>query len=331
MNQYHLLTEAEIDAKKNELLSQLSDEDLAMIVGELDEAEDGRFGFDPLKRSQPTQNKPVTSPAVKQEPKPQPKKVEPARKAEIKQTVDQLKPKEKAALVKAAKAELKKREASPKDVKPAQPGTLKKVVKNLALAAVAATVIGGMFSGGNDAPSGADSTPQATAVAQADQQAAPVTNWKKQKYAGDGIDSSEKNLYYVTSKNSVDLGFPYRTTTMDLNIRMLPNGKLDPNGGIYLTSKGQFYHPYSSSYSDGYDGKFKIKIDDNPVEEIQYINANDASSGVAFVKFDDRLLKKLAGSKTVKIKIQYFQGGEQVFTFDTSGLENALNNKQSEK
>jgi hypothetical protein len=118
---------------------------------------------------------------------------------------------------------------------------------------------------------------------------------------------------------------------MKLNVRVLDNGKLDPNGGIYLTSKGQFYHPYSSSYSDGYDGKFKIKIDDNPAEDIQYINSNDASSGIAFVKFDDRLLKKLVGSKTVKIKIQYFQGGEQVFTFNTSGLGEVLNNKQAEK
>ena len=39
MNRFHFLSEAELDVKKNELLSQLSDEDLAMIVGELDEAE----------------------------------------------------------------------------------------------------------------------------------------------------------------------------------------------------------------------------------------------------------------------------------------------------
>ena len=120
MNRFHFLSEAELDVKKNELLSQLSDEDLAMIVGELDEAEGGRFAFDPLKRQPAAQRQPVqqqpkpaskpqvqSKPQTKQEPKTQPKKVEPARKAEIKQTVDQLKPKEKTALVKAAKAELK--------------------------------------------------------------------------------------------------------------------------------------------------------------------------------------------------------------------------------
>jgi hypothetical protein len=166
MNRFHFLSEAEIDAKKNELLSQLSDEDLAMIVGELDEAEGGRFGFDPLKKQPAQQAKPQPTQQVKPaQPKPQPKKVEPVRKAEIKQTVDQLKPKEKTALVKAAKAELKKRETAPKDVKPAQPGTLKKVVRNLALAALAATVIGGMF-GGNDAPSSADTNQQAQQVQQ---------------------------------------------------------------------------------------------------------------------------------------------------------------------
>lgn len=178
MNRFHFLSEAELDVKKNELLSQLSDEDLAMIVGELDEAEGGRFAFDPLKRQPAAQRQPVqqqpkpaskpqvqSKPQTKQEPKTQPKKVEPARKAEIKQTVDQLKPKEKTALVKAAKAELKKRETAPKDVKPAQPGTLKKVVRNLALAALAATVIGSMF-GGDDKPSNTDLTQQPAAVSQ---------------------------------------------------------------------------------------------------------------------------------------------------------------------
>lgn len=170
MNQYQLLTEAEISATTNKLLALLSDEDLEAIVAELSEAPDnsdmraGRFGFNPLKAVPATKTKPHDKP--KQAPAPAPKKSEPARKAEIKQTVSELKPKEKSALVQTVKAELKKREASPKEVKPAQPGKLKKVVKNLALAAVAATVISGMFGGGNDAPSGTDSSASTQQVQQ---------------------------------------------------------------------------------------------------------------------------------------------------------------------
>jgi hypothetical protein len=246
MRSYHLLTEAELSAEQQKLLSLLSDEDLESIVGELDEAEGGRFAYDPLKR--PTS---APQPTKQTQPKPQPK-ADPVRKAEIKQTVDTLKPKEKSALVKAAKAELKQRETKPKEVKPAQPGTLKKVVKNLALAALAATVIGGIFGGGDNAPSGADVAQQPAAVTQQAQQSE-----EKKIKAENGI----KWLLHVTN-NSQTPNYDIKTPNKLFKNNKIKSINIDSSGtgtvvGLVdgkneLTIKLDKYKIQTATYSEDY-------------------------------------------------------------------------------
>lgn len=251
MNKYHFLTEAELDSAQKSLLSQLSDEDLEAIVSELGEAEGGRFAYDPLKRSttqQPQQPKPI-SPQAKQQPKPQQPKVEPARKAEIKKTVSELKPKEKSALVKAAKAELKQRETKPKEVNPAQAGTLKKVVKNLALAALAATVIGGMVGGGDNTSSDADVAPRPAVTTQQVQDQGVV---KPFKYT-DGAtyytlsakpSSKDSNVIIYLGKRDGKSGVSYAIYAVDLNsgmgVNIAPGVKTDFESYEYDDAKKEF-------------------------------------------------------------------------------------------
>jgi hypothetical protein len=109
---------------------------------------------------------------------------------------------------------------------------------------------------------------------------------------------------------------------MKLHIR-LANGKIDPKGGIFITSKGQFHS--EGGYSDPI---LKIKIDNGPVETIGYSSSNDASSGIAFLSGNDdysnKLLNRIANGKQIKLQIGYFQNGSQVFTFNTDGLQSAL-------
>jgi len=146
--------------------------------------------------------------------------------------------------------------------------------------------------------------------------------WKTQSLGSTDIDGPEKQLFTLSSENTIELDFPYGKTDMKLHIR-LANGTIDPNGGIFITSKGQYHS------EGGYrDPILKIKIDNGPVETISYSSSNDASTGIAFLGGDDesnnKLLNRIANSKQIKLQIGYFQNGSQVFTFHTDGLQSAL-------
>jgi hypothetical protein len=147
-------------------------------------------------------------------------------------------------------------------------------------------------------------------------------NWKTQSLGVTDIDGPEKQIFTLDSDNSVELDFPYGKSNMKLYIR-LANGKIDPNGGIFITSKGQFHS------EGGYrDKTLKIKIDNGPVETIGYSSPSDASTGIAFLsgsdEYSNELLSRIAKSKQIKIQIGYFQNGSKVLTFNTDGLQSAL-------
>ena len=146
--------------------------------------------------------------------------------------------------------------------------------------------------------------------------------WKTQSLGATDIDGPEKQIFTLESENTIKLDFPYGNTNMKLHVR-LANGKIDPAGGIFITSKGQYHS------EGGYrDPILKIKIDNGPVETIGYSSSNDASSGIAFLSGNDdysnKLLNRIANSKQIKLQIGYFQNGSQVFTFNTDGLQSAL-------
>jgi hypothetical protein len=146
--------------------------------------------------------------------------------------------------------------------------------------------------------------------------------WKTQSLGVTDIDGPEKQIFTLESENTIKLDFPYGNTNMKLHIR-LANGKIDPKGGIFITSKGQFHS--EGGYSDPI---LKIKIDNGPVETVGYTSPSDSSSGIAFLSgnedYENKLLNRIATSKQIKIQIGYFQNGSQVFTFSTDGLQAAL-------
>ena len=146
--------------------------------------------------------------------------------------------------------------------------------------------------------------------------------WKTKSLGSTDIDGPEKQIFTLDSENNVKLSFPYGDTNMKLHIRIV-NGKIDPDGGIFITSKGQFHS------EGGYSNPIlKIKIDNSPVETVGYTSPSDSSSGIAFLSgnedYENKLLNRIANSKQIKIQIGYFQNGSQVFTFSTDGLQAAL-------
>ena len=146
--------------------------------------------------------------------------------------------------------------------------------------------------------------------------------WKTKSLGATDIDGPEKQIFTLESENTIKLDFPYGNTNMKLHIRIV-NGKIDPDGGIFITSKGQFHS------EGGYRNPIlKIKIDNSPAETVGYTSPSDSSSGIAFLSgnedYENKLLNRIANSKQIKIQIGYFQNGSQIFTFSTDGLQAAL-------
>ena len=138
--------------------------------------------------------------------------------------------------------------------------------------------------------------------------------WKTSSVQGSDIDSPRRQVYSLSSNNTEDLGFPYGKTQLTLHIRV-ENGKLDTNGGIFVTSAGQFY--------DSEDRALLMKFDNEPTVKYGYSKSRSGSGGIAFIYSDNRydLAKKIESSQKLKIQISYFQRGNETFEFDTAGLK----------
>ena len=163
-----------------------------------------------------------------------------------------------------------------------------------------------------------------TGIKKLDKDPVVTGKWKTSVVTGADIDGPQRQLYSIESNNVVDLDFPYGKTKLKLHIRMV-NGKLDPNGGVFVTSSGQFH---SGDYSADTDGTLKYKIDSTPVKQVGYQSSKSASSGIGFINNPETILKEIVNGKTMKIQMSYFQQGDKVFDFDIAGLENVIKVKK---
>lgn len=144
----------------------------------------------------------------------------------------------------------------------------------------------------------------------------PMGKWKSSTVRGSDIDSPGRQVYSLESNNTVDLGFPYGKTKMILHVR-LENGKIDKNGGIFITSAGQFY---DSNDSDIRGGTLRYKIDSAPTKRAGYTSSASGSTGTAFFTDEEQVLQDIKSGKIMKIQISYFQKGKEIFEFDIAGL-----------
>jgi hypothetical protein len=163
-----------------------------------------------------------------------------------------------------------------------------------------------------------------TRIKKLDKDPVVTGKWKTSVVRGAEIDGPQRQLYSIDSNNVVDLGFPYGKTKLTLYIRMV-NGKLDPNGGVFVTSSGQFH---SGDRPDNADGTLKYKIDSTPVKQVGYQSPKDASTGYGFINNPETILKEIVNGKTMKMQISYFQKGDEIFDFDIAGLENVIKVKK---
>ncbi|SKB59133.1 hypothetical protein [Sphingopyxis flava] len=146
---------------------------------------------------------------------------------------------------------------------------------------------------------------EAAAAARADE-----SNWDYSE-STDEMRGTTTKFARVVSANEVDLDFPYGVVNGYLTVRQQ---KKDGLSIIFSVDKGQIL---CHSFSDGY---VSVKFDDQPIRRFSCTGASDGSSDLAFILNERSFLASLKKSKKVIIEGEFFQKGNQQFTFKTEGL-----------
>jgi hypothetical protein len=118
----------------------------------------------------------------------------------------------------------------------------------------------------------------------------------------------------VTSSNALHFGFPYGSHTGDLILRRRPEDGLQ----IMLKVTGQFI---CSEFTRSY---ISAKFDDGRIERYGCSRPSDASTGLIFIRSQQRFLRKLKAARSVIVEAEYFQNGNQQLRFEVAGLEGSF-------
>ncbi|MBI1405682.1 MAG: hypothetical protein GC145_06105 [Caulobacter sp.] len=116
-----------------------------------------------------------------------------------------------------------------------------------------------------------------------------------------------------TSTDLVRLDWPYSAQATQLCVRQSPSFGTDVY--LRLSEGGQFV---CRSYSNC---TVKVRFDKGQPISFSAAEAADGSSDVIFMVRAAGFIERLKAAKTVRIEAQYYQAGNQVSTFDTSGLD----------
>lgn len=120
---------------------------------------------------------------------------------------------------------------------------------------------------------------------------------------------------YVTSKETINLGWPYGKTKARLYARNHPRFGKDI---IFVADSGQIpCHSYSLC-------KIIVRIDDQTPVTLSGANPSDGSANVVFIQGFDKVTNLLRGGKTAKIEVEFYQNGRQHFTFDITDFSTAM-------
>lgn len=127
----------------------------------------------------------------------------------------------------------------------------------------------------------------------------------------DEMNGNENHFASLNSINSFTFDFPYNNGNAYLNL--LIRNMNHKNEVLLILSQGQIL----SSMNHYID----IKFDNNNPIHVNFSEADDLSTGYAFLENPNSLIKKIKKAKNIKIQIPIFQEGNRVFNFDIPKLD----------
>lgn len=117
----------------------------------------------------------------------------------------------------------------------------------------------------------------------------------------------------IRSDNEVDLDFPYGSVNGAITVRRRPKDGLSL---MFSVDKGQIL---CRNFGD--DTFISVKFDDGPVKRFACSGTSDGSSETAFIGNEKAFLTSLQKAKKTIIEAEFYQKGNQQFTFRTVGLK----------
>lgn len=131
--------------------------------------------------------------------------------------------------------------------------------------------------------------------------------------SSEGMSGKSVRTAWVYSSNTINLGFPYQGEQhAKLLLRRHPRWG---NDVILLIEQGQVL---CHSYGDCY---VAVRFDDEKLRRYEGNPPSDNSSESIFIPAFGTFMKELPSAKKLKIEIQIYQAGNQVFEFDVSGFK----------
>ncbi|ATU04911.1 hypothetical protein BKN14_00435 [Candidatus Gracilibacteria bacterium HOT-871] len=127
----------------------------------------------------------------------------------------------------------------------------------------------------------------------------------------DKLTDEVKEVYYVTSKNSVEQKFPYKTTNAQLVVR-----KSKSNLDVYIKIQSGQILTYNRTAT--------LRFDDKKAFNVGINGSNDSDSTYGFLDSENKIFEELKKSKRLRIQIDLYQNGGVVFDFNTVGFKDAL-------
>lgn len=129
----------------------------------------------------------------------------------------------------------------------------------------------------------------------------------------DPMSDEKTELACVQSSNSIYLSSPYGETGARLCLRNSPQFGRDAY--VALNENGQIL---CNSYESC---DVRIRFDKAPAEEWSAVGPSDNSSDMVFIENRSALERKLRGTGTTNVQIEFYRNGMQTFTFNTAGLK----------
>lgn len=157
-----------------------------------------------------------------------------------------------------------------------------------------------------ESPALAADAGQAVAAAPAE----PTSKWQYSE-DNDAMRGTTTKYAQVQSENTVDLDFPYGVVNGQIIVRKRPKDGLNV---MFSVDKGQILcHSYG-------DDHISVKFDDGPVKRYSCTGTSDGSSETSFIENASGFLSGLKKAKRTIIEAEFFQKGNQQFTFETANL-----------
>lgn len=135
-------------------------------------------------------------------------------------------------------------------------------------------------------------------------------NWQYQ-IDEDKMRGTKKIYARVESTNTLQLGFPYNDSKMNITIR-----KKDNETDVLVSVRGQIVcNEYSERcYLD-------IKADDNKIVKYDFNEAAHGNSDTVFIKKEKDFISVLKKSKKLIVEVPLYDRGRVQYEFDVSGLK----------